>query len=144
MTQPAKLTPARTNTSGPTERRFMSNNPIELNTVDQILSMPDNGDFLEDFLTQHADMLKKMQQFQLDNGGKVKGKFTITVDYTLDKQLTMQVLAEAKFTPPKKPKATAALWTTADGKLTPQNPRQPSLFGLRDVTPETTQPRTAL
>jgi hypothetical protein len=113
--------------------------PFELNTVDQILARPDNGDFLEDFLTQHSDMLIKMQEFQMNNGGKVKGKFTITVDYTLDKQLTMQVQAEAKFTLPKKPKATAALWTTADGKLTPQNPRQPSLPGIRDVTP-TTQP----
>lgn len=144
MTQPAKLTPARTTTSGPTERRFMSDKPIELHTVDQILAMPDNGDFLEDFLAQHSDMLLKMQEFQMNNGGKVKGKFTITVDYTLDKQLTMQVEAEAKFTLPKKPKATAALWTTADGKLTPQNPRQPSLFGLRDVTQPTPETRTAI
>jgi hypothetical protein len=118
--------------------------PFELNTVDQILAMPDNGDFLEDFLNQHSDMLIKMQQFQMNNGGKVKGKFTITVDYTLDKQLTMQVAADAKFTLPKKPRATAALWTTEDGKLTPQNPRQPSLFGIRDVTPEIQPVRSTL
>lgn len=122
----------------------MPEESTKLHTVDQILAMPDNGDFLEDFLDQHGKMLIEMQEFQMNNGGKAKGKFTITVDYTLDKHLTMQVQAEAKFTLPKKPKATAALWTTADGKLTMQNPRQPSLFGVRDVTPKNDQPRTAL
>jgi hypothetical protein len=37
--------------------------------------------------------------------GKVKGGFTITVDYTLDRQLSMIVTAEAKIKAPKKPKA---------------------------------------
>ena len=49
------------------------------------------------------------------------------------------MVAEHKFTAPKRPKASATVWTTADGMLTPQNPKQGSLFGIRDVTPGTPQ-----
>lgn len=111
--------------------------PYELRTADQILAMPDNGDFLAQFMDQHRQLILDMHQAQMDQGGKVKGGFTITVDYMLDRQLSLTVTAEAKIKAPKRPKATAALWTTADGMLTPQNPRQPSLPGIRDVSPPT-------
>ena len=116
-----------------------SDPPFELRTADQILAMPDSGEFLTQFMDDHKQLILDMHQAQMDQGGKVKGGFTITVDYTLDRQLSMIVAAEAKIKAPKKPKASAALWTTADGMLTPQNPRQPSLPGIRDVTP-TAQP----
>lgn len=113
--------------------------PFELRTADQILAMLDNGDFLHNFLTEHAELIVAMSNHQIAHGGKVKGKVTITLNYTLDKQLSMNVEGDVKFDKPKAPKASATLWTTADGTLTPQNPRQPSLPGIRDVTP-TAQP----
>lgn len=109
--------------------------PFELRTADQILAMPDSGDFLAQFMADHQKLILEMHQAQMDQGGKVKGGFTITVDYTLDRQLSLAVTAEAKIKLPKKPKASASLWITAEGMLTPQNPRQPSLPGIRDVTP---------
>lgn len=112
----------------------MADQPFELRTADQILAMLDNGDFLQQFLTDHQDLILSLHNHQMTQGGKAKGSFVIKVAYTLDKQLTMDVEAEAKFDKPKKPKAAATLWTTADGLLTPQNPRQPSLPGIRDVT----------
>lgn len=111
--------------------------PFELRTADQILAMPDNGDFLSRFMEDHKDLILQMHQAQMEQGGKVRGGFTISVDYTLDRTLSMTIAAEAKIKLPKRPKASAALWTTADGMLTPQNPRQPSLPGIRDVTPPT-------
>lgn len=116
--------------------------PFELRTADQILAMLDNGDFLQQFLIDHQDLITSMHSHQLAQGGKAKGSFTIKVNYTLDKMLTMNVEGEAKFDKPKKPKAAATLWTTADGLLTPQNPRQPSLPGIRDVTPSNRETRT--
>lgn len=121
----------------------MADAPFELRTADQILAMPDAGEFLAQFMEDHQKLILDMHQAQMDQGGKVKGGFTITVDYALDRQLSMQVTAEAKIKAPKKPKASAALWTTADGMLTPQNPRQPSLPGIRDVTPNAQPVRTA-
>ena len=109
--------------------------PFELRTADQILAMLDNGEFLQNFLTDHAALIVAMSNHQIHHGGKVKGKVTLTLSYTLDKQLAMTVEGDAKFDKPKAPKASANLWTTADGTLTPQNPRQPSLPGIRDVTP---------
>jgi hypothetical protein len=122
----------------------MAEKPFELTTADQILAMPDNGDFLAQFMADHQKLILDMHQAQMDQGGRAKGSFTLRVDYTLDRQLTMNVVAEAKFAPPKKPKASAQLWTTADGMLTPQNPRQPNLPGIRDVTPATQPMRNAL
>jgi hypothetical protein len=107
---------------------------IELRTADQILAMLDNGDFLHDFLTRHADLIVAMHNHQMTHGGKAKGKVTLTLAYTLDKQLSLQIEGDAKFEKPKAPKASATLWTTAEGALTPQNPRQPNLPGIRRDT----------
>lgn len=109
--------------------------PFELRTADQILAMLDNGEFLQTFLEKHADLIIAMHEHQMNHGGKAKGKVTLTLSYVLDKQLSMSIEGEAKFEKPKAPKASATLWTTADGTLTPQNPRQPSLPGIRDATP---------
>ena len=109
--------------------------PFELRTADQILAMLDNGDFLTGFLENHADLIIAMHEHQMNHGGKVKGKVTLSLNYTLDKQLTMMIEGDAKFDKPKAPKASATVWTTADGNLTPQNPRQPALPGIRDVVP---------
>ena len=108
--------------------------PFELRTADQILAMLDNGEFLQNFLTEHAALIIAMHSHQMQHGGKVKGKVTLSLAYTLDKQLTMNIEGDVKFDKPKAPKASATLWTTADGALTPQNPRQPSLPGIRDVS----------
>lgn len=113
----------------------MANDQVyELRTADQILAMLDNGDFLANFLTDHAALIVAMHTHQMNHGGKVKAKVTLALNYTLDKQLSMQIEGDAKFDKPKAPKASATLWTTADGNLTPQNPRQPSLPGIRDVS----------
>ena len=70
--------------------------PFELRTADQILAMPDSGEFLAQFMDDHKQLILDMHQAQMDQGGKVKGGFTITVDYTLDRQLSLIVTAEAK------------------------------------------------
>jgi hypothetical protein len=120
----------------------MSNN--ELRTADQILAMPDNGDFLADFMAEHQKLILALHQAQMDQGGKAKGSFAIKVDYTLDRQLALQIVAEHKFQMPKKPKAAATVWTTADGMLTPQNPKQANLFDIRDATAPATPFRTTV
>lgn len=120
----------------------MANDQAILRTADQILAMFDNGEFLADFLLKHQDLIIALHSHQMNQGGKAKGKVTITLDYTLGKQLALTAEATAKFDKPKAPKAAATLWTTADGDLTPQNPQQPSLFGARDATPAVQAIRT--
>lgn len=132
----AKITPAK-----PKERQPMADQ-IELRTADQILAMPDNGDFLAQFMADHQELIISMHQAQMDHGGNAKGSFTIKVDYVLDRTLSLKVQAEAAIKKPKKPRASATLWTTADGMLTPQNPKQMSMFDVRDVTPTRHEIRT--
>lgn len=105
----------------------------ELRSLDQILSMPANGDFLMQFLADHAELITALQNHQMSHGGTAKGGFTIKVDYKLDRTLTMRMEATATFAAPKEPAASAAVWTTADGLLTPQNPKQMT-FDLREAS----------
>ena len=121
----------------------MASDTVTLRTADQILAMFDNGEFLAEFLIKHQELVVAMHTHQMNHGGKAKGRATITLNYTMGKQLTLTAEAEAKFEKPKAPKAAATLWTTADGDLTPQNPAQPSLPGIRDVTPTAQPMRTA-
>ena len=118
----------------PRQELPMASDQTILRTADQILAMFDNGEFLQQFLTNHQELIVALHNHQMNHGGKAKGVVTIKLNYSLDKQLTLNAEADAKFDKPKAPKAAAILWTTADGDLTPQNPRQPSLPGIRDVT----------
>lgn len=120
----------------------MANDQVTLRTADQILAMFDNGEFLADFLIKHQELIIALHNYQMNHGGKAKGKSTIIMTYELGKQLVLSATAEAKFEKPKAPKAAATLWTTVDGDLTPQNPAQPSLPGIRDVTPTAQAMRT--
>ena len=128
----------------PQRKPHMAAETSELRTLEQIFAQFDNGAFLHELLEGMQKLILDMHQAQMDQGGKVKGSVAVKVDLTLDRQLTLQMTADHKFTHPKKPKASATVWTTADGMLTPQNPKQPSLFGIRDVTPGTAAVRTPL
>ena len=122
----------------------MADETFELRTLEQIFAQMDNGSFLHELLEEIQKLILALHQAQMDQGGKVKGSFAVKVDLTLDRQLALQMAAEHKFAHPKKPKASATVWTTADGMLTPQNPKHPSLFGIRDVTPGTAAVRPPL
>jgi hypothetical protein len=108
----------------------MSN--LELRTLDQIMALPDNGDFLSGFLEEHRNLILALHQHQMEYGGKPKGSFTLKVNYELDRKLTLNMTAKAEVTPPTEPAASAVAWTSADGFVTPENPAQMKM-DLRDA-----------
>ena len=107
-------------------------NTHELRTLDQIMALPDNGDFLSGFLEEHRDLILALHQHQMEFGGKPKGSFTITVSYELDRKLNLNMTAKADVKPPKESAASAVAWTSADGFVTPENPQQMKM-NLRDA-----------
>lgn len=115
----------------------MPDDPI-LRSFQQIMLMPNNGDWHDTALVEHSELIKAMNDFVIANNAPTKGSFTITLSYSLDRTLTMKVNAETTVKLPKQPKATATLWTTREGELTPANPAQASMFEIRDVTPKNT------
>lgn len=109
----------------------MSNTP-ELRSLDQMLSLADNGDYLPDLLSRIEANNVEMRQFSQDFGTAAKGKITLTIDMKLDRFGQMELVIEDKIVGPKPPKHKAVGWITGDGALTTHNPAQ-ARMEVRDV-----------
>lgn len=109
----------------------MSTTP-ELRSLDQMLSLADNGDYLPDLLSRIEANNIEMRQFAQDFSTGAKGKITITIDMRLDRFGQMEMTIEDKIVGPKPPKHKAVGWVTGTGGLTTHNPAQ-SRMEIRDV-----------
>lgn len=96
----------------------------EVRSLDQILSLADNGDYAQDLLQRHADLITEMVSFSQSFGAKASGKFQLSIAYTVDRFGQIEMTIEDKITPPKPPKAKGIAWTAEGGALTTANPNQ--------------------
>ncbi|MCG6111305.1 MAG: hypothetical protein MEQ74_03840 [Paracoccus sp.] len=106
--------------------------PPELRSLDQLLSLADNGDYLPDLLSRIEANNVEMRQFAQDFHASAKGKITITIDMKADRFGQVEMVIEDKIVGPKPPKHKAVGWLTGDGALTTHNPAQ-SRMEVRDV-----------
>ncbi|SCY61921.1 hypothetical protein [Paracoccus tibetensis] len=106
--------------------------PPELRSLDQLLSLADNGDYLPDLLSRIEANNVEMRQFAQDFRGTAKGRITLTIDMKTDHFGHVEMVIEDKIVGPKPPKRKAVGWMTGDGALTTQNPAQ-SRMEVRDV-----------
>lgn len=103
-----------------------------LHTLDQILALPDGGEFLISILDQHAELIKAMTEKVEQSQNAASGSIAIKVSYKIDRMGTLEMKAQCDTTLPKDPPAKAIAWTTEDGTITPANPNQMHL-PLRDA-----------
>lgn len=120
----------------------MTSNSHDLKTIDQILSLPDSGEFLMQIHDKHEALVKSMTAFVDDNNKAASGSFTIKLDYKLDRAGMFQIAAKCDAKEPQKPSATAVAWQGTEGRITPANPAQLKME-IRDVAPGETELRTA-
>ncbi|KJZ31650.1 hypothetical protein TW83_07765 [Paracoccus sp. S4493] len=106
--------------------------PPELRSLDQLLSLADNGDYLPDLLSRIEANNIEMRQFAQDFASSAKGKITLTIDMKTDRFGQVELVIEDKIVGPKPPKHKAVGWLTGDGALTTHNPAQ-SRMEVRDV-----------
>ena len=106
--------------------------PPELRSLDQLLSLADNGDYLPDLLSRIEANNIELRQFAQDFRGSAKGKITITIDLKADHFGQLEMVIEDKIVGPKPPKHKAVGWMTGDGAVTTHNPAQ-SRMEVRDV-----------
>lgn len=104
----------------------------ELRSIDQMLSLADNGDYLPDLLDRIQANSVEMRQFASDFAAAAKGKITITIDMKLDRFGQMELVIEDKIVGPKPPKHKAVGWVTGDGSITTHNPAQ-TRMEIRDA-----------
>jgi len=114
----------------------------DLKTIDQILSLPDSGEFLMQIHDKHEALIKAMADFVDDNNKPASGSFSIKLDYKLNRAGMYQIAAKCDAKEPQKPTATAVAWQGNEGRITPANPAQLKME-IRDVAPGETELRTA-
>ncbi|RJE84008.1 hypothetical protein [Paracoccus onubensis] len=119
----------------------MSQTP-ELRSLDQLLSLADNGDYLPDLLERIEANNIEMRQFSQDFSTAAKGKITITIDMKLDRFGQIEMAIEDRIVGPKPPKHRAVGWITGSGALTTHNPAQ-SRMEIRDAGDGRRELRTA-
>lgn len=107
-------------------------NPPELRSLDQLLSLADNGDYLPDLLSRIEANNIEMRQFTQDFASSAKGKITISIEMKTDRFGQVELVIEDKIVGPKPPKHKAVGWLTGEGALTTHNPAQ-SRMEVRDV-----------
>lgn len=113
----------------------MSVTDPKLSSLDQLLSLMNNGDFLGEVLAAQKELIANLQDHRTAYMKKAKGSLTLKIDMTLDEQGTLELVGEVKNKTPDAPKAKGVAWTTQEGGITPTNPRQMRME-LRTVSEE--------
>jgi esterase/lipase len=120
----------------------MSDPKHDLKTIDQILALPDGGDFLMEVHDKHEALITAMADFVEVNNKSATGSFTIKLTYQLDRTGMFQIAAKCDAKEPQKQAATAVAWQGTAGRITPANPAQMRME-IRDVSPGKAELRTA-
>ncbi|TFL16404.1 hypothetical protein [Jannaschia formosa] len=121
--------------------------PYAIRTLEQLLTLFDGGDFAEQTLRKHRELMIDLREHLDRHGTKgCQGEVAITVRFALGNNGDVSMAAETKIKPPKTPPATAASYVDEDGGLTLFSPLMRKMQpGPRDVTdaydPETGEVR---
>lgn len=96
------------------------------------LRQHEGGRFANHVTGEFRDFLGKLSQAAGLRGGKAAGKFTLTIDVSLDGGIA-EITGDAKHAVPKLKRGKGVFWLTPENNLSATNPDQPEL-PLRDVT----------
>ncbi|MFN3798367.1 MAG: hypothetical protein ACK4S5_12860, partial [Sphingobium yanoikuyae] len=81
-----------------------------------------------------------LAEYAWTNGGKAKGKATITLDFNQDGGVT-EIKGTFKVVMPEGRRPKSIMWRTEDNRFTRTQPNQQQLFGIRDVSGSAERPR---
>ena len=96
----------------------------------------EKGALNDDLSTELQRLVATLRDHLAASGGKVaKGALTLTLNLTLDRGL-IELVPAIKIKTPDTRRDRAIYWPTDGDNLSPQNPNQLALPGLRAVSPE--------
>ncbi|MEP5730305.1 MAG: hypothetical protein ABJL67_13165, partial [Sulfitobacter sp.] len=61
-----------------------AHDPYRMRSLEQILSLFDGGQFIADFMSEHAELMQKMLEHAENHRKGAKGSMSITVNYALN------------------------------------------------------------
>lgn len=100
-------------------------------TFMQVLSTSDQGQIAAELNKDWNEVIRTLMDLEVNEGiRKSKGSLTIKIGVEYEDG-TIKLKVEPVLKLPKAPQRAAVFWVTADGRVTPENPRQMTMF--RDV-----------
>lgn len=120
----------------PTKRKPRPAVPV-LRSMDQILGIFNNGEFLPEVIEKMAELQRKMAEHRATHSGKAKGSFTLQIAFEQNKMGDVSMTAVCETKAPKTPPSSAVAYVTDEGLLTIYSPMM-SMMQVRDTfDPET-------
>lgn len=114
---------------GPAEGRTVV--PVA-NTFDQFLAGLEDGQLNRELSEELQRLAGDMSNAAIDNGGKSKGKMTLTIDFALEGRIfTIASKHKVELPPGKRQKS--VMWITEDLRFARSDPKQGDFFGVREV-----------
>lgn len=107
--------------------------PPSANSFADFVRMLSDGDFDRDLTEVLQALNTDMCDAAIEQGGKAKGKLTLTFDFSLEGRV-FSIGSKHKVDVPEAKRAKGIMWATQDGRFTPSNPQQGHLFGVREVS----------
>lgn len=107
--------------------------PGACNTLAEFIRSLEDGQFDADCYEGIKELAADMHEHAWHNGGKAKGKLTITVEFSQEGGIT-ELKSAFKIVRPEARRAKSVMWQTEDHRFTRANPKQGQLFGFRDVS----------
>lgn len=100
-------------------------------TLMQVLTTTDQGEMANQLNKAWNELTRTLMGLEVNEGvRKSKGSLTIKIGVEYEDG-TVKLKVEETLKLPKAPQRAAVYWVTGDGRLTPDNPRQMTMF--RDV-----------
>lgn len=97
-------------------------------TLLQVLSTVDQGHTATELNASFNELISTLMQLEVNEGVR-KSKGTLTVKITAEyEDGTVRLKIEEALKTPKAPQRAAVFWVTGDGRVTPENPRQMTMF----------------
>lgn len=96
----------------------------QIRGLDQLLALPDNGQYLPQLLADNDALIEEITSFSQAYGAKAAGKITIEISYATDRFGQIDIAVQHTVKAPKPPKSKATAWRGDAGGLTVANPNQ--------------------
>lgn len=116
MTQKKPPTPTPVRAAEP-------HDPFKMRTIEQILTLFNNGEFLTEVMTGHQKLMGDLLDHNSEHGPKgCQGVMTLQLSYAVGNQGDVGMGATVTFKAPRKPPSSAAAFIDGDGNLTLYSP----------------------
>ena len=101
-------------------------NPHEIRSFSTLVAQLEDGALHQELTKEVIDLVANLQDHARDQGGKPKGKITLTIDLKYADGM-FDVQSDFKIASPKATRRRTVLWATPDNNLSRANPRQQEL-----------------